>query len=247
MRMKSLFVSVLVMASLALAQKPKSKAEGEAVNAVIAAQSPDQKIAAVDALLSKFKDTEYKAIVLEMAGEAAQQKGDAVVAITYGQRAIDADPKNFQALLLVSGQLAQSTREFDLDKDEKLKRATKLANDAIAALGTAAKPNPALAEEQWAAIKKDMVSQAHETLGVIAIVDKKFDAAITEFKMAVDVAANPEASTMVRLASAYNSANKFDEAIAMVAKVNAIPNAPEAVKKIAATEKQRAEKGKTGK
>ena len=37
-----------------------------------------------------------------MAGEAYSQKGDGPNAIVYGNRAIEADPKNFQALLLVS-------------------------------------------------------------------------------------------------------------------------------------------------
>ena len=134
------------------------------------AQSPDDKIAAVDALLAKFKDTEFKAIALGMAAEAAQQKGDAATAIVYGNRALEADPKNFQAMLLVSRQLAAGTKEFDLDKDEKVKRATKLANDAMATIAAAAeKPNPTLSDDQWSGIKKDLTADAHETLGMIAL------------------------------------------------------------------------------
>jgi hypothetical protein len=108
-----------------------------------------------------------------MAGESYAQKGDGPNAIVYGDRAIEADPKNFQALLLVSSQLARMTKEFDLDKDEKLKRASKLANDAVAAISTAEKPNPQLTDDQWAGIKKDLTSEAHETLGMIATVDKE--------------------------------------------------------------------------
>jgi tetratricopeptide (TPR) repeat protein len=246
MRMKSMLVAGLVLASLAAAQKVKSKNEQEAVMAVLNAQTPDAKIAAVDNLLAKFKDTEFKAIALDQAAEAAQQKGDSAAALVYGNRALEADPKNFQAMLLVSGQLAQTTREFDLDKDEKLKRATKLANDAIATINAAAKPNPQLSDEQWANIKKDLIAQAHETLGVIQMVDKKYDAAANEFKMAVDGAATPEPATMVRLAAAYNGAKKYDDALAMCDKVLAMPGASDQVKKIAQGEKQRAEKGKSG-
>ncbi len=61
-------------------------------------------------------------------------------------------------MLLVAGQLAQITKEFDLDKDEKVKRATKLANDAIAAINATPKPNPKLADDQWAGIQKDLVA-----------------------------------------------------------------------------------------
>src|SRR5438445_12723791 len=110
MKMKLMMVGLLAAGSLAMAQKVKSPKEAEAVQAVLSAKTPDQKIAAVDNLIAKFKDTEFKAITLEMAGEAYQQKGDLPNAIVYGNRALEADPKNFQAMLLVSGQLAQMTK-----------------------------------------------------------------------------------------------------------------------------------------
>jgi tetratricopeptide (TPR) repeat protein len=245
MKMKSLIAALLMAGAgtLAMAQKVKSPKEAEAVNAVLTAATPDQKIAAADNLLSKYKDTAFKSIALQMAGEAYAQKGDAPNAIVYGDRAIEADPKNFQALLLVSSQLARMTKEFDLDKDEKLKRATKLANDAIGAIGTAEKPNPQLTDDQWAGIKKDLTSEAHETLGMIATVDKKWAAAITEYKAAIDTSSSPAYTAMVRLMSVYNNDKKYDDASALADKVIAA-GAPDNLKKIAQEEKARAAKGK---
>jgi tetratricopeptide (TPR) repeat protein len=244
MKTKFMMVGLLAAGSLLMGQKPKSPKERDAVQAVFSAQTPDQKIAAVDDLLTKYKDTEFKAIVLEMAGEAYQQKGDSANAIVYGNRALEADPKNFQAMLLVSGQLAQITKEFDLDKDEKVKRAKKLADDAIVTVNATAKPNPKLTDDQWANIQKDLVAQAHETLGVIASIDKHYDVAITEYKTAIDNAGTPEVSTMVRLAATYNYAKRYDEASAMADRVLAAPGAPDNLKKIAQDEKARAAKGK---
>jgi len=243
MKMKSLIAALLMAGTLAMGQKVKSPKEAEAVNAVLTAATPDQKIAAADNLLSKYKDTAFKSIALQMAGEAYAQKGDGPNAIVYGDRAIEADPKNFQALLLVSSQLARMTKEFDLDKDEKLKRATKLANDAIAAIGTAEKPNPQLTDDQWTGIKKDLTSEAHETLGIIASVDKKPDGAIAEFKAAIDGSGSPAYTAMVRLISVYNNAKKYDDANALADKLIA-SGAPDNLKKIAAEEKARAAKGK---
>jgi tetratricopeptide (TPR) repeat protein len=247
MKTKFIMVGLLAASSLAMGQKVKSQKEAEAVQAVLSATTPDQKIAAVDNLLSKFKDTEFKAITLGMAGEAYQQKGDSANAIVYGNRALEADPKNFQAMLLISGELAQITKEFDLDKDEKVKRATKLANDAITTINAAAKPNPKLTDEQWEDVKKDLVAQAHETLGVIASIDKHWDVSIAEFKTAIDGAANPEVTSMVRLAAAYNNDKKYAEAAAMADKVVAIPGVADNIKKVAQEEKQRAVKGQTQK
>jgi len=244
MKTKFMMVGLLAAGSLVMGQKVKSAKEGEAVQAVLSATNPDQKIAAVDSLLSKYKDTEFKAIVLEMAGEAYQQKGDSANAIVYGNRALDADPKNFQAMLLVAGQLAQITKKFDLDKDEKVKRAKKLADDAITTVNATAKPNPKLTDEQWAGIQKDLVAQAHETLGVLAGIDENWPLSITEFKTAIDNAANPEVTTMVRLAATYNYAKKYDDAIATADRVLATPGVPDNLKKIATDEKARAAKAK---
>jgi len=247
MKTKFMMVGLLAAGSLVMGQKVKSPKEAEAVQAVLSATTPDQKIGAVDNLLSKFKDTEFKAVVLEMAGEAYQQKGDSANAIVYGNRALEADPKNFQAMLLVAGQLAQITKEFDLDKDEKVKRAKKLADDAIATVNATAKPNPNLTDQQWTGIQKDLVAQGHETLGVIASIDKHWDVSITEFKMAIDNAANPEVTTMVRLAAAYNNDRKYDEATATADRVLTTPGLPDNLKKIATDEKARAAKGKATK
>jgi tetratricopeptide (TPR) repeat protein len=243
---KSLIVvsGLLAAATILMAQKPKSPKETEAVMAVMKATSPDEKIAAVENLMTKFKDTEFKSYALFQAAQASQAKGDQVNALQYGNRAIEADPKNFQALLLVSGLLAQGTREFDLDKDEKLGRATKMATDAQAAVNAAVKPNPALTDEQWAGIKKDMISQAHDTLGMVAMVNKKYDVAITEFKTSIDGAATPDLTTSVRLAVAYTNTGKFDDSVALLDKVIASPGASEPVKKAAQNEKQRVEKAK---
>jgi tetratricopeptide (TPR) repeat protein len=244
MKMKSLIAALLMAGTLVMGQaKPKSKAEAEAVNAIITATTPDQRIAAAENLLSKYKDTAFKSLALQMEAEAYGQKGDGPNAIVYGDRAIEADPKNFQALLLVSSQLARMTKEFDLDKDEKLKRATKLANDAIPAIAAAEKPNPQLPDEQWASIKKDLTSEAHETLGMIATVDKKWAPAIAEYKTAIDGSGSPAYTAMVRLMSVYNNDKKYDEATALADKLLAAP-APDNLKKIAGEEKARAAKGK---
>ena len=77
-----------------------------------------------------------------MAADAAERKNDIPKALTYAQSALDADPKNYEAMLLISGELARSTREHDLDKEEKLTKADKLAHDAIEAVNAATKPNP---------------------------------------------------------------------------------------------------------
>jgi tetratricopeptide (TPR) repeat protein len=194
----------------------KSQAEMQAVMAVFQAPDPDGRIKAAEALLSKYADTEFKAVALQVAAMSAQEKRDSEKAIVYAERALEADPKNFQAMILLAAEFAQRTREHDLDKEEKLAKAEKYANDALAALKTAPRPRPDITDEQWEGAKKDVASEAHAALGVSALVRKKYDVAVTEFKNSISVAANPDPATKVRLGAALNNAGKHDEAITVL-------------------------------
>ncbi|MGD1097550.1 MAG: hypothetical protein ABSB35_36885 [Bryobacteraceae bacterium] len=240
-------VALTLVAGFAMAQpKVKSKKEYDAFVAIQNEKDPDQLAKKVDEFLAKYADTQLKTMALDLAADAMQRKGDSVRAVVYAQTALDSDPKDYQAMLLISGELARQTRENDLDKEEKLAKSEKLAHDAMAAIEAAAKPNPQLSDEQWANHKKDVTSQAHEDLGMAALARKKPDVAVAEFKLAVDGAATPDPGTMVRLAAAYDQAGKPDDALAMCNRILAMPNLHPAIKKFAENEKARAEAAAKG-
>lgn len=243
-RMIRVIVACIAAGALGLAQKAKSQKEVDALMAIQTEQNPDARMKKVDDFIAAFADTEFKGWAFQRAAEAAQMKGDSVKSMVYAQSALEADPKNFQAMLFLSGELARTTRENDLDKEEKLARSEKLAKDAIATVNTAPKPNPQITDEQWTTAKKDLVSMAHEDLGLAAMARKKYDIAITEFKASVEGASTPDPASMVRLATAYNDAGKPDEALAILAKLPADANP--VVKKFAQDQKARAE-AKNGK
>lgn len=213
---------------------PKSKGEQDALVAMFNAQGkPDDLIAAAESLLSKYADTDFKDTALFFEANAYRQKGDRDKAQVFAERTLQANPKNFQASLMLSELIAQTTRENDLDKDDKLAKADKYANDAIATLGAATKPNSQMTDQQWEDAKKDLVAEAHDSLGMSALLRKKYDAAINEFKMSIDGAAHPEPAFQVRLASAYSSAGKYDDAIAAADKVMNDAQTPTQIKQVA--------------
>ncbi len=80
---------------------PKSKAEAEAVKAVMQsqAQPPDDQIAAVEALSGWYADTVYKSFALEIEAEAylAKKNDNPKAIVVYGEQALAADPKNYDA------------------------------------------------------------------------------------------------------------------------------------------------------
>ena len=226
--------------------KPKSQAEVDALRAMFNAQTADERIAACENVLNKFADTEFKAIALYFEAASYEQKGDYEHTIVFGERTLEADPKHYQVMLLLSQDIAQHTKEFDLDKEDKLAKADKYAKGALELLKDAPKPNPSLTDDQWAAAKKDMVAQAHMALGMSAAVRKKYDVAETEYKAVLDASTKPDASTMVRLGSTYSLEGKYDDAIAQFDKVMAMPDVNPQVRQIAQAERVRAITKKNG-
>ncbi|MBM3810781.1 MAG: tetratricopeptide repeat protein [Acidimicrobiia bacterium] len=240
----------LVSAAYAQGQKQpqaKSQKEMEAVQAIFAAPDAAARIKAADDLLLKFADTEFKAVALQVAAASAQEMNDFEKMVLYAERTLEVDPKNYASMLMLASGIAQRTREHDLDKEEKLARSEKYAKEALEILNAAPKPRPDITDEQWDAAKKDFMAQAHEAMGLSAMVRKKYDDAITQFKTAVEMGATPDPATKVRLASVYNSAGKYDEAIAVLDALLAEQDLHPTIRQFASQEKLKAATGKAQK
>ena len=247
-RFVRLACSVGLLAAVALAQpKPKSQKEVDAIMAMQNAQDADSRIKAAQALITKFADTEFKPFALYVIASSYQQKGDAENAIVWAEKTLEVDKTNFMCMNMIASGLAQKTREFDLDKEDKLGRAVKMANAAMEAVKTATKPNPQIPDDQWEMIKKEYTAEAHQALGLVAMARKKYPDAIAAFKTAAETTPQPDPATLVRLASAYNLANQPDNAIAAADRAMAVPDVNPAIKQVAAAEKERAAKAKAGK
>ena len=226
------------LGALAFAQAPKSPKEREAVIAIQSATTADARLAAIEDLLTKFADTEYKVIALEIAVDTVQQKNDAVQTIIYCERLLEADPKNLNAISSLAKVTAGGIRENDLDKEDKLKRVDELTGQCLKMAPDAKNPNKMLTDEQWATRKNDFVADCHDALAAAAAVRKKPDMAVSEFQASLAVRKDP--ATMVRLAQVYNSQGKYDDAISMLDKVQAIPDVNPIVKQVAGQEKVKA-------
>jgi tetratricopeptide (TPR) repeat protein len=227
--------------------QPKSQKEIDAIMAIMNAVDPDSRIKACEELVRNFADTQFKAFAMQMAAISAQQKNDNEQVLIYGERTLEADPNNYTAMVIMAATLAQTTREFDLDKEEKLKRSEAYANNALKLLETAPRPNPNVTDQQWEEAKKDFRSQALEALGIVEMVRKNYDKAIAQFKTSVDVAGTPNAPTKIRLGAAYNLAGKHDEAIKVLDEVMADAQLHPQLRSFAQAERLRAVNAKEAK
>lgn len=248
---------VLIVATIALAAsfsvlaqkkppQPKTQEELKALQAMLQATDPDTQIKAAENVVENFADSDFKSIALEIIAANYERKGDFSKAVVFGERTLEADPSNFDAMLVLAREYTKNTHDTDFDKEDKLKKAEKYTNDAIAAINAASKPNPKLTDDQWVEAKKDYTADAHSVLGQIALVRKNPDLAVKEFKIAVDGAANPDPATYVRLAQADNLTGNYDDAIAAAEKAMKAPSAAPAVKQFAQAEKVRAVQKKGG-
>jgi tetratricopeptide (TPR) repeat protein len=224
--------------------KVKSQKELDALKKVQAATTPQERLEAIDGVLENFTDTDYKHILLDMAIQTAQQARDPAKVEVYAERALKDDPKDATAQLAIASTTIQNTKEFDLDKEQKLAKAEKYSNSALESLKTETAPNPQMTDAQWQEAKKQMAAEAHASLGAVASLRKKYDEALTHYKTAADQ--DPDPVILVRLANAYNEAKQPDKAISTCDRILAMNDAPAQVKQIAQAEKAKAEKAKTG-
>jgi tetratricopeptide (TPR) repeat protein len=245
---RNLLTGVLVTAaavSALMAQmKPKSNAEAEAVRALFAAQgqSPDATIKAAEDLLTKYADTEYKEVALLLEADAYQQKGDYASAEITDERVLESNPKNPQAAMQLGELILQHVGENDLDKEEQLGKAEKRFNQAIANIDT--KPFAGMPDDKWAENKKFTRAQLENDLGLLAMRHKNLDAAIADFKLAVE--GDPQPAYQVRLAVAYQQSGKNDEALAICDKLLADPQLHPTIKQLAQSVKTKATQAKSG-
>ncbi|HEX4169102.1 MAG TPA: tetratricopeptide repeat protein [Bryobacteraceae bacterium] len=229
--------------------KPKSQKEVDALKKVQAdaqANNLDAEITDINAVLENFADTEYKDMLLNMAMEAAQRKGDYGQTVAFGQQIIQANPNDITGRVTLAETIAAHSKDTDLDKDKSVKEVRDYANKGLDLLKTNPQPPAGISPTQWPQFEKQLNSQAHDALGQADELDKKYPDAVTEFKAALD--ANPANSVaMARLAKVYVESKQYDDAISTADKVLAMADAPPQVKQFAQQQKDNATKLKTTK
>ena len=224
--MKNRFLSLTLAAAMALpavllgqeaaGPQPKSQEELDAIMAVQNSQDADSRITAADDLLKKFADTEFKAWALQMQMLSYQPKNDFDNMLVYGERALEADPENAIVMIQLAYAIPSRTREFDLDKDEKLAKAEDLAKRAMAIVPVMPKHNPQIPDEEWLLVKKDFMSQAHESLGMVAMLRKDYTGAEGSLRKALEMAVEQQPQSFYQLANALKEQGKYDEALTTV-------------------------------
>ena len=189
---------------------------------MLQAQTPDDQIKRADELIAKYSNTNYKAYALFTAAGAYEQKGDHARAIAYCERALAADPKDFDAEILMASVIASNISDSDPDKADKLARVEKAAKQALDAIKTAPRPHLfQMTDSEWTSMKNSSASQAWQVLAMAATIEKKADEAIADYQKSL--ALTPDPGLMIRVGRALETFQKYDDALGWFDKAIASP------------------------
>jgi tetratricopeptide (TPR) repeat protein len=216
---------------------PKSAAENDAIVAMFKETDPDKQIKDAEDLLTTYQDTDYKSQVLLIEATAYNQKRDYPKAIVAGEKSLEADPASYPTLLLLADIYSRTSKSTDLDLNDKVAKAEKYAKEALADLAKAEKPKADLPDDAWAQAKSGQEAQAYMSLGLTAVLRKKFDEAKTNFDKSIGM--YPDPLVMLYIERSYAAAKQYDEAIAWADKAAGAQGVPDNIKAIAASDKTR--------
>jgi tetratricopeptide (TPR) repeat protein len=192
----------------------KTQEEYKAYQEAAAKTDPAEMAAAAEAFALKFPNSELREILYVQAMNLYQRSDNAEREIAMGRKAIALDPTDPQPLIHVASALAETTRDTDLDRQDRLNEAAKDAQAAIDNIDTGLHIPPNAPPDRVAAVKASIVAMGYETLGVIYINQKDYAAAEQNLLKAVDAhKASPDAGVYLRLSVAQDNLAKYPQAL----------------------------------
>ena len=218
--MRRLVTLALAVAAALAAQAPQFKSQEE-VNAFMAVQggaTADERIAAGSDFLANFPNSEAAGLASYIVMLSHQEKNDFEGMMLYGEMVLDGDPPagiKAGTLISLANAIPTRTREFDLDKEEKLAKAEDYAKQAMILIPTLQKMDQTMTDDAWLQTKMEFMSQCHEAVGSVMIKREDYPAAEESMRRALDMAPSPQPYTMYQLATALSKQGKDEEAAAL--------------------------------
>src|SRR5271166_6998574 len=192
----------------------KSQDELKAYQDASAKTDPTEMAAAADAFAAKYPNSEMKGTLYARAMSLYGQANNSEKVIEEGRKAIAADPTNPVPLVQVASVLAETTRDTDLDREQRLNESAKDAQAVIDNINTGLIIPANAPPERVAGAKASILTMAYDTLGVVSLSKKDYAAAEQSLLKAADSSkANPDAVVYLRLSVAQDNLKKYPQAL----------------------------------
>jgi tetratricopeptide (TPR) repeat protein len=179
-----------------------------------AVSDPAAAEAAADAFSAKYPSSELRVSLYMRVMNLFGQANNTEKVIATGRQAIAADPTNPVPLVQVASALAESTRDTDLDREQRLAEAAKDAQAAIDNLDTGLLVPPNADPARVDAAKHSILTMAYDTLGMVNLNRNDYAAAATNLQKAIDESSgNPEGVLYLRLSVAQDKLQQLPQAL----------------------------------
>ena len=191
----------------------KTQAEFDAYKAAVANTEAAAMEKAADEFAAKYPDSELRVLLYENAMRAYQQSNNADKMMDMGRKVLKLNPDMPEALEGVAQVLAERTRDTDLDKDQRLDEATKMAQHALESIDNVAVP-AGTTQDKVDAYKGFLRSNGYYVLGTVNYNREKFADAESNFRKSIEAyPQQPDPLAVLRLALSLDKQNKYPEAL----------------------------------
>jgi tetratricopeptide (TPR) repeat protein len=201
----------------ALGKRPpqaKTQPEYDAYKTAAALTDPAAAEKAADDFATKFPDSELRIMLFKSAMRAYQKAGNSDKIMEVGRKGLAIDGDDPELLVTVSSELAEKTRDTDLDKDQRLDEAMKMAQKSLQTVDTDISIPPNTPQEQVDGYKGQLRSFAYSIIGTLEFKKDNFTAAETDLRKSIDAfPSQPDPVVVLRLAISLDRQNKYPEAL----------------------------------
>ena len=193
----------------------KTDAEFAEFNTAIAnTNDPAAVEKAAEAFATKYPDSELRVLLYEAAMQSYQRANNADKMMEMGRKVLKIDPDEPTALVGVAQVLAERTRDTDLDKDQRLDEAMKLAQRSLTTVDTDIAPRADTPQEKIDAYKGVLRSSAYAIMGTLEFNKEKYADAENFYRKSMDAfPAQLDPVVVLRLALALDKQGKYPEAL----------------------------------
>ena len=153
-------------------------------------------------------------MLFKSAMRASQRAGNSDKIIELGRKGLALDADDPELLVTVASEPPEKTRDTDLDKDQRLDEAMKMAQKSLQSVDTDISIPPNTPQEQVDAYKGQLRSFAYSIIGTLEFKKDNFTAAETDLRKSVDAyPSQPDPVVVLRLAISLDRQGKYPEAL----------------------------------
>jgi tetratricopeptide (TPR) repeat protein len=192
----------------------KTQPEFDAYKTAAASADAPSLEKAADDFATKFPDSELRILLYKTAMQQYQRTGNSEKIIAMGRKALAIDPDDPESLVTVASELAEKTRDSDLDKDQRLDEAMKMSQKALQTVETDVAVPANTPQAQIDAYKGQLKSFAYSIIGTLEFKKDQFAQAEADLRKSIDAfPSQPDPVVVLRLAISLDRQEKYADAL----------------------------------